>query len=198
MKIITYFTILLFCSITALSQDNKNPKINFIAGIASINHLRINNAIQTGFSLITPTSKKINYMVAYQYLLGANIKQDDLSIFGKTFNYNSHVQQSQINGLMGFEVLNAPKVTVNIYTGVSLNFLKQSFVDNIYLKEIIPNQPLQLVSESTFEKKFQLGSTSSISTVFNLGRFNPGINLQYQVQKEFQFFSPSLTLNYKL
>lgn len=198
MKIIIFLTIFLFYSIYALAQDNKKRQIIFNTGVANINYKRINNALQTGFSLAIPTNKKINYLISYQYILGANIKEDDLSILGKIFNYNSHVQQNQFMGFIGLNILNTQKINVNILTGLSLNFLKQSYVSNIYLKEIVPNQPFQLVSESIFEKKFQIGSSTVISTLFNTGKLSPGINMQYQFQNEFSFFSPSLILNYKL
>lgn len=190
----------LFLSGFILKAQDETKKIStqFIGGLAKLNHLGINNALQTGFSLEIQTKKWLLYNIGYQYILGASIKADDLNFLSKTFNYNSHVQQSQFNGLVGVNILNYKKIGINVHTGLSLNFLKQSFVNTIYLKEIVPSWPLQLVSESTFEKKFQVGITSEISTIINLGKFSPGINLQYQFQKEFQFFSPSIFLNYKL
>jgi hypothetical protein len=198
MKVISFLFIFTILFINGFAQTNKSYNLKFNLGISNLNHLRVNDALLTGFSLEIPTKKNLSYKAAYQYFVGANIKEDDLNFLNKTFNYNSHVQQSQFNGLVGVNILNYKKIGINVHTGLSLNFLKQSFVNNIYLKQIVPSWPLQLVSESTFEKKFQVGSTSEISTIINLGKFSPGINLQYQFQKEFQFFSPSIFLNYKL
>ncbi len=197
-KIILFAFFILSGFILKAQDETKKISTQFIGGLAKLNHLGINNALQTGFSLEIQTKKWLLYNIGYQYILGASIKADDLNFLSKTFNYNSHVQQSQFNGLVGVNILNYKKIGINVHTGLSLNFLKQSFVNNIYLKEIVPSWPLQLVSESTFEKKFQVGITSEISTIINLGKFSPGINLQYQFQKEFQFFSPSIFLNYKL
>lgn len=197
-KIILFLLFILSGFILKAQNETKKISSQFIGGLAKLNHLGIDNALQTGFSLKIQTKKRLLYNIGYQYILGASIKADDLNFLGKTFNHNSHVQQSQFNGLVGVNILNYKKIGINVHTGLSLNFLKQSFVNNIYLKQIVPSWPLQLVSESTFEKKFQVGITSEISTIINLGKFSPGINLQYQFQKEFQFFSPSIFLNYKL
>ena len=198
MKYVSLLILSLIFSSLKAQENTSTYNLKFNLGISNLNHLRVNDALLTGFSLEIPTKNNLSYKAAYQYFVGANITEDDLNFLGKTFNYNSHVQQSQLNGLVGVNILNYKRLGINVHTGLSLNFLKQSFVNNIYLKEIFPNQPFQLVSESTFEKKFQIGSTTEISTIINLGKFSPGINLQYQFQKEFQFFSPSIFLNYKL
>jgi hypothetical protein len=187
-----------FCAVFSQETKKQPPTIQIKTGLANVNYKQIKNAIQSGFNLYIPFKSKLSYVIGYDYLLGSHITKDDRSAYPQIFNYNSHLQKSQINGLASYPILNYHRFEILVQTGLSLNFIKQSFVNNIYKKEIFPNEPLVLVSESTFEKKFQIGSTSAIQGRFKFKKVSPGIALQYQFQKEYQFFSPTIFLSYQL
>jgi hypothetical protein len=192
---------LILCSLfffAKAQEKNLTYVFQWHAGLANLNYKNVNNALQSGFNLNIISQRKLHFNFGYQYILGENVKDDDLYSDPKTFYYNRQIQQSQINGMLGYPILSIKRFNVLLQTGLSLNFIKHSYVNNIYYKEIFPNSPLILVSESTFEKKFQLGNISNISSSIRLNKFSPGIGLQYQIQKAYKFFSTALFLNYTL
>jgi hypothetical protein len=194
-----FFFLFSLISITDVkAQDNSHYSISVNLGFANLNYKKVTNAFQTSFSLHLPSKSKITYIIGYGYLLGDWLEKDDRSANPQIFNYNTHLQQSQFNGLLTYPLLSTEKFKLNLNTGISLNFIKQSFVNNIYKKLLFPNYPKILVSESTFNKKFQIGSISSLEASLKFKRVVPGISLQYQIQKEYQFFSPSVFLSFKL
>lgn len=180
------------------AQDSSHYSIKVNLGFANLNHKNVTNAFKTSFSLLLPSKSKITYIIGYEYILGSKISKDDRSRSPQIFNYNTHIQQSQFNGLLTYPLLSTEKFKFNINTGISLNFIKESFVNNIYDKLLFPNNPKILVSESTFNKKFQIGNVSSLEASFKFKRVSPGVSLQYQIQREYQFFSPSFFLSFTL
>lgn len=195
-KLIMIFCFICFGSIGICQV--KAPEIQFQAGLAHLNYKGIKNAFQTGFALNLSTKGKLRFKMGYDFVLGDKIKKDQLEQDPQIFNYNSQIQQNDLKGLLVYPITRNNFFKINILTGVSFNFLKQSYVNNIYYKEIFPNEPLVLVSESTFEKKFQLAVVSGLEAIFNFRRFTPGLSMQYQIQKEYQFISPSIFVSYKL
>lgn len=180
------------------AQDSSKYDVQFNLGYSKVNYKDVRSALKTGFSFNLYSKSRLNYQFNFDYILSSKIKTDDRSVFPQFFNYNTHLQQSQFSGLLGYSVINNTFFVLNVKTGTSFIFLKESFVNNIYQKKLYPNLPPILVSGSTFEKKFQLGVVSGLEATFNFKRFSPGLSIQYQIQKEYQFISPSIFVSYKL
>jgi hypothetical protein len=189
-----FFLIFLFC-INVSAQKNPEPKLAF--GSAYLNYKTVKNAFQVNASLQLNNQKLYFFSLGYQYLLASTFKEDQRNIVASVYNFNTLLQQTAISGQIGKKIIDN-KIRINVLTGIGLCFTNATFVNNIYNKEIFPNNPTVLVSESTYRKTIQPASISSINTSISLNRFSPGFSLQYQLQKEFNSFTPSIFLSYKL
>lgn len=198
MNRIFFIIFYLFLLNKVCAQDSSKYSVQFNLGYSKVNYKDVRSALKTSFSFNMYLKSRLNYQFNFDYILGSKIKTDDRSVFPQVLNYNTHLQQSQFSALLGYNILNNTFFVLDIKTGLSLIFLKESFVNNIYEKKLYPNLPPILVSESTFARKFQIGSTSCLEATFNFKRLSPGLSIQYQIQKEYQFISPSIFVSYKL
>jgi hypothetical protein len=196
----TFFITIIILFNAGLSQAQNLNKIGVKLGVGSsfIKYKTVNNAVSIYTEINFKTSSKLYYALGFQYIVGSNIKEDFRDINNRSiFYYNTLLQQNTFNTNIGYSVLDK-KVKINLTTGLGVNFLKASYVENIYLKTLNPNGQPILVSETAFIKKVQIGNITEANIGLGLKKISPGINLKYQIQKEFQFFTPSFYLKYNL
>ncbi len=125
-------------------------------------------------------SKKYLWQASVDYLFAAKISDDNIAY--RSFNTNKNVSCVYLSGGIGASLFTSNKIDIDIIT--SLSYRKYLSAQSKVYSKYFPLSKLQLpVSETTYQKSWNIGNVSTLRLKYKFKRYTIGFIGRYDLFK---------------
>ncbi len=164
----------------------------FGSSLSFINEPQLKTGVGFNTGISIQATPKLNGIVNIEYMFAADITPDDLSIYPRTF-YNPNKNLSYVRIDAGLErlILKVNHLDIALSTALALRKRNEAFV-SVFYKEFPLDQFPELVSETNYNSKWQIGNTTSLKARLNFKRMFVGVHGSYQLFITHSFISTGI------
>lgn len=158
-------------------------------GFSFINEPQLKTGVgfNTGISVqATPT---LNGIVNIEYMFAADIKQDDIVL--RVYNPNKNLSYVRIDAGVEKTIIKVANLDIGVSTALALRKRNEAFASVFYKQFPLDKAPI-LVSETTYNSKWQLGNTTSVKVRLNFKIIFLGLTSSYQLFDKYSFLSSGI------
>lgn len=155
-------------------------------GFSFINESQLKTGVgfNTGISVqATPT---LNGIVNIEYMFASSIKQDDIVL--RVYNPNKNLSYVRIDAGVEEIIFKVANLDFAVNTSLALRKRNEAFASVFYKQFPLDKAPI-LVSETTYNSKWQLGNTTFVKVRLNFKTIFLGLNSSYQLFTKNSFLS---------
>ncbi len=185
--------LLILFNCNAFSQTTRKHDYWYVGtGFSFINEPQLKTGVGFNTGISVQAMPKLNGIVNIEYMFAADITPDDLSIYPRTF-YNPNKNLSYVRIDAGLErlILKVNHLDFALSTALALRKRNEAFA-SVFYKQFPLEQSPQLVSETNYNSKWQVGNTTSIKARLNFKKTFLGIQGSYQLFSTHSFISTGL------
>jgi len=155
-------------------------------GFSFINEPQLKTGVDFNTGISVQATPTLNGIVNIEYMFASSIKQDDIVL--RVYNPNKNLSYVRIDAGVEKTIIKVANLDIGVSTALALRKRNEAFASVFYKQFLLDKAPI-LVSETTYNSKWQLGNTTVIKARLNFKRLFIGINSSYQLFTKNSFLS---------